>query len=157
MRTPREFMLRAAAGCARRVQAAAAEQARYNAQQLATAAGVEVSPDALEEAALAATAYGRERRVTLVRQLADREEKLKSAEHDEDKWREQLRIAGGCAQHVPVFPVSDILLPRSTERAILGLLHTPCGLMRAGLSAGLTPRAPPSRWATVCSSPSGHR
>jgi len=71
---------------------------------------VDVSAEQLEEAAANATANGRERRLVLVRQHADREAKLRLAMADEAKWQEQLKTADGSGRHVPVFPVGDSLL-----------------------------------------------
>jgi hypothetical protein len=90
--------------------AAAAEQARHNASQLAAAAGHEITPEQLDEAASNATAYGRERREVLLRQLGEKYDKQRLAERDDAKWREQLKLAEGSTQHVPVLPVGDSLL-----------------------------------------------
>ena len=89
---------------------AAAEQARINGQQLAEAAGVVATEEALDEAAVTATAHGRERREVLVRQLGVLHDKLRTAQADEAKWHAQLKLAHGAARHVPVFPVGDSLL-----------------------------------------------
>ena len=49
--------------------AAAAQDAKLKAKEIAAAAGVEVSAAQLEEAATTATAYGRERMAVLLKQV----------------------------------------------------------------------------------------
>ena len=90
--------------------AAAAEAARQKAVEIAEAANVEITEEQLDEAASVATQYGREKREQLVKQLFEREGKLRVAQRDEAKWKEQLAIADGHSQAVPVFPIGDSLL-----------------------------------------------
>jgi len=89
----------------------AGEHARMTALQLAEAAGVPPpSEEALEEAAMVATVHGRERRLTMLKQLAQTKGKLTLARSDESKWKAQLSSAQGASCYVPVFPIGDSLL-----------------------------------------------
>ena len=97
--------------------AAAAEAARQKAVEIAEAANVEITEEQLDEAASVATQYGREKREQLVKQLFEREGKLRVAQRDEAKWKEQLAIADGHSQAVPSFPLATRCLSPSGRRA----------------------------------------
>ena len=105
--------------------------------QLAEAAGVPPpSEEALEEAAMVATVHGRERRLTMLKQLAQTKGKLTLARSDEAKWKAQLSSAQGASCYVPVFPIGDSLLePFWPQGKAQGLGS---GRRAQGLGSGVT-------------------
>ena len=128
---------------------AAAEKAKADATELAKAAGLEISEAQLEDAACNATAYGRERRDVLLRQLHEKHGRHTVAARDQAQWLEQKAQAEGHAQPVPVFPIGDALLEPFWPQGLgsnrgfhsaLDAAHALAVMRRDGLHAALLDR-----------------
>ena len=85
---------------------------------------------------MVATVHGRERRLTMLKQLAQTKGKLTLARSDEAKWKAQLSSAQGASCYVPVFPIGDSLLePFWPQGKAQGLGS---GRRAQGLGSGVT-------------------